>query len=123
MFDRVWLCFCALLSNYTVEFFLAILPSTQMAPENNLPSFQRIVTTHNAEGKAIVDTSIDTNPPTSRVDNGTAVFCLGYTTTEFPVDLNNGKDTDIYQSFLAKPPGIVQPTGTVLRIVVCLARR
>jgi hypothetical protein len=91
-----------------------------MAHIGKLPSFQRIVTTHNDEGKAIIDKSIDTNPPLDpTVDGGKAVFCLAYTTTEFPPDLNNGKDKDVYQSFLAKPPGIVQGTGTVLRTVVC----
>jgi hypothetical protein len=91
-----------------------------MANESKLPTFQRIVTTHNEQGEAIIDTSIDSNPPIdATVDNGKAVFCLAYTTNEFPVDLNNGKDKDVYQSFLAKPPGIVQGTGTVLRLVVC----
>jgi hypothetical protein len=93
-----------------------------MAHIGKLPTFQRIVTTHNDEGKAVVDTSIDTNPPIdSSIEGGKATFCLGYTTTSFPVDLNDGKDKDIYQEFLTKPPGIVQPKGTVLRIVVWMA--
>ena len=93
-----------------------------MAHIGKLPVFQRIVTTHNGEGKAVVDDSIDTIPPIDdSVDRGKATFCLGYTTSEFPVDLNNKKDTDAYKDSLANPPGIVQSKGTVLRIVVCIA--
>jgi len=90
-----------------------------MAHIGKLPGLQRIVTTHNEKGEAIIDKDVDTNAPfDGNIENGRAAFCLGYTTTEFPVDLNNNKDVDTYKQFLVNPPGIVQNRGSVLRVVV-----
>lgn len=46
-----------------------------------------------------------------------AIFALGYTTSEFPVDLNGGKDIEKYREFESQPPGLVVNQGTVLRYV------
>lgn len=88
-----------------------------MAHVGELPRLQRIVTTHNSEGKAIIDKSIDTDAPWNEV-GGKAGFMLGYTTTQFPPNLNDDADIKIYKNFLEKPPGLVSGNGTVLRVVV-----
>lgn len=90
-----------------------------MAHVGALPGLQRIVTTHNSEGKAIIDKSIDTDAPFDGTpQGGKAAFMLGYTTTQFPPNLNDDTDTKIYKDFLQKPPGLVSGNGTVLRVVV-----
>jgi len=90
-----------------------------MAHVGALPGLQRIVTTHNSEGKAIIDKNIDTNAPFDGApQGGKAAFMLGYTTTQFPVNMNDDKDINTYKDFLAKPPGLVSGNGTVLRVVV-----
>jgi len=90
-----------------------------MALVGKLPQLQRIVTTHDSEGKAIVDKSVDTKAPfDGNIEKGNAAFMLGYTTTEFPVNLTDGKDIETYNHFLVNPPGIIQTQGTVLRVVV-----
>lgn len=48
---------------------------------------------------------------------GVANFALGYTTSTYPVDFQDGKDLSNYQGYLQNKPGIVIPGGTVLRIV------
>lgn len=88
---------------------------------SGLPDLQRIVTTHDSNGKAIVDKSVGTTAPfDDNVVNGTATFSLGYTTAEFPVDLNKDKDLNTYKEYLINPPGLIQSKGTVCRIVVRL---
>jgi len=92
-----------------------------MAHIGKLHGIQRIVTTHNEKGEAIVDKTVDTKAPfDGNVENGKAAFSLAYTTSEFPVNLNDNKDVDTYRQYLASPPGLVQNRGSVLRIVVCL---
>ncbi|GAB7344277.1 hypothetical protein MBLNU457_2151t1 [Dothideomycetes sp. NU457] len=91
-----------------------------MAHIGALPGLQRIVTTHNSEGKAIIDKSIDTNASFDGTpQGGKAAFMLGYTTTQFPPNLNEDADIKIYKNFLEKPPGLVSGNGTVLRVVDC----
>ena len=92
-----------------------------MAHIGKLPGFQRLITTHNADGKAVLSDSIDSNAPfDGSIEGGTAAFSLAFTTTTFPVDLTDDKDLTEYQEFLKSPPGIVQRTGSVLRVVVSL---
>ncbi|KAK6443023.1 hypothetical protein LTR95_000737 [Oleoguttula sp. CCFEE 5521] len=88
-----------------------------MAQENDLRPLIRIITTHDAEGKSIVSDKLDEKLPTTVVDNGSAIFSLPYVTQQFPVEMNDGKDLDGYQKYLASPPGLVNTTGTVVRIV------
>jgi len=92
-----------------------------MAHIGKLPNFQRIVTGHNSEGKAIIHKDVDTEAPwDGSIEGGKAAFSLGYTTKEFPVNMNGDKDLQTYKEFLGKPPGLVQNSGSVLRIVVRL---
>jgi len=91
-----------------------------MAHIGKLPDVQRIVTTHNEHGQAIIDQSVDSKAPfDGSVENGKAAFSLAYLTTQFPVDLNESKDVETYRQYLASPPGLVQNNGSVLRFVVC----
>ncbi|PSN74354.1 hypothetical protein BS50DRAFT_642640 [Corynespora cassiicola Philippines] len=87
-----------------------------MTESNNLPSLKRFITTHDSTtGKAIFSDALS-EENTFRPIPG-AKFALGYTTKEFPPDLNNDSDISIYKSYLETPPGIVISGGTVLRFV------
>lgn len=84
--------------------------------ENNLPSINRFITTHDpTTKKAIFSNKI----PEETVQNNIpgAVFRLGYITKGFPVDLNADTDIATYEGFLNNPPGLVTSGGTVLRFV------
>ena len=85
---------------------------------NNLPSVNRVITTHNADGKAIFSDAVPESLQWQPLPNG-AKFGLGYTTDQYPVDFNNDKDLSTYQSYLDTAPGLVVPGGTVLRFVDC----
>lgn len=87
--------------------------------DNPLPSFNRIITTNNEKGLAVVDHQIEEESLFDNgIEGGKVGFCLAYTTTGFPVDLNDDLDLKNYQDKLDKKPGLVQKTGSVLRIVV-----
>lgn len=76
---------------------------------------QRVITTHNSEGKAVFSTRLREALPIQEVNN--VGFSLAYTTQRFPVQL--AADTDItgYEQNLVSPPGLTISTGTVCRIV------
>jgi quercetin dioxygenase-like cupin family protein len=78
------------------------------------PAPQRFITDHNAEGKAVFNTSLPSELPSSIVGPGD-IFYLGYTTSQYPADLT--KDLTEYGKYLGAAPGIVIPGGTVLRFV------
>ncbi|KAL6912780.1 hypothetical protein ACHAPO_007259 [Fusarium lateritium] len=86
-----------------------------MALNGNLRQTQRFITTHNEKGKAVVDTTINSDAPFYALPDGDAHFALGYATKQFPVDLS--KDISSYQSFLSDAPGLSISTGSVLRYV------
>jgi quercetin dioxygenase-like cupin family protein len=88
-----------------------------MALQVKLSHPNRFITTHNAEGKAIIDESIPAAAPFYSLGEGDAAFALCYATTGFPVNIADGADTTVYRNFLAAPPGIVVTGGTVLRYV------
>ncbi|KAK7393959.1 hypothetical protein QQX98_013254 [Neonectria punicea] len=77
---------------------------------------KRFITDHDAEGKAIFNTSIPEEVPAKIIDCGDKFF-LGYTTRERPVEFTGNKDIESYREHLANPPGIVVPGGTVVRFV------
>ncbi|KAF7193234.1 Ascochitine biosynthesis cluster protein 2 [Pseudocercospora fuligena] len=77
----------------------------------------RVITTHDANGKAIISTAIPEQPKAQVVSNGDASFILGYATDQYPVDLNEDKDLTAYQHYASQPPGLVISGGTVLRYV------
>lgn len=76
----------------------------------------RLITTHNADGKAVFSTTLSEQPEQKKPD-GKAVFTLSYATDTFPVDMNNDKDLVTYQKYSAEAPGLVISSGTVLRHV------
>lgn len=76
----------------------------------------RLITTHNAEGKAVFSDAFP-EQATQKLVGKEAVFALGYTTGEFPADLNGDKDIEKYREYEAQPPGLVVNQGTVLRYV------
>ena len=88
-----------------------------MALQGKLSHPNRFITTHNAEGKAVIDESIPAPAPFYSLGEGDASFAQCYVTSAFPVDIANDTDTTAYRNFLADPPGLTVKTGTVLRYV------
>ncbi|PQE04791.1 hypothetical protein CJF30_00004564 [Rutstroemia sp. NJR-2017a BBW] len=89
---------------------------------NGLPNNQRLITTTNAEGKAILEPSISPNPTWQPIGEDMNFF-LGFSTRKFPVSLstdpssNLPADLTVYNKDYASPPGLSISTGTVLRFV------
>jgi quercetin dioxygenase-like cupin family protein len=83
---------------------------------NGLPPVNRLITGHNKEGKAVFSDSQSDALEWQSIGN-IAKFALGYTTSQFPVDLNGSQDLQSYDAYLVNKPGITIPGGTVLRFV------
>lgn len=90
-----------------------------MALNGKLSIPNRFITTHNAEGKAIIDTSLPAPAPFYALGKGEndAFFAQGYVTDAFPTTLDDDADLAVYKSYLDKPPGLTVSGGTVLRYV------
>ena len=88
-----------------------------MPEQNNLPHPNRFITTHDASGKAVIDTTLPAPAPFYALGAGDALFAQCYVTSTFPVEIADGADTSAYESFLASPPGLTVSGGTVLRYV------
>ncbi|KAK3634702.1 hypothetical protein LTR56_015129 [Elasticomyces elasticus] len=84
--------------------------------QTNLRTLSRFITTHNAQGKSVVSTQLPTQVPKTSVQNGAAYHASPYSTSQFPVDLNNNADLDAYTNYLTSSPGLVNTTGTVVHI-------
>lgn len=82
----------------------------------DLPTPNRFITDHDAEGLSVFHTSIPELLPANIV-GGKSKFHLGYATDKIPADLAGQSDIATYSSFLSNPPGIFLPGGSVLRIV------
>ena len=80
-----------------------------MPSEPAFKSFRRVVTTHAAAGKSIVQ-SIDTLTPTT-IDSGDAGFQLVWITATVPANLNDGSDGP------SAAAGKTLKSGSVIRIV------
>lgn len=91
------------------------MADSQGQKTNPLRIPNRFITTHDANGLSIFDTSIPDAVPTE--DAGDLALHLGYATANFPVDFANQADIETYSSFLSTPPGIFLPRGSVLRII------
>jgi quercetin dioxygenase-like cupin family protein len=90
-----------------------------MANPEPLPSGLRnpviTITSHNAEGKAVVHSS--SQKPWTWFGRG-AGFNVAYTTGEFPPSLNNDADIKSHEETMASGKlGLVKKGGTVCRIV------
>lgn len=79
-----------------------------------LRDIQRFITTHDASGAAVFDTTLGESPPAKVIENGDK-FILGYATNQTPVDF--GSDLATYGAYLSDLPGVMIPGGTVLRFV------
>ncbi|KAK4542360.1 hypothetical protein LTR36_006816 [Oleoguttula mirabilis] len=89
-----------------------------MASSTGLPAINRLITTHNAEGKAVFSDAVDAETPLNAIDKKSGVlFGLHYASEQFPVQMNDDKDIQVYKQYMQKPPGIVIGGGTVLRTV------
>ncbi|KAJ5526542.1 hypothetical protein N7513_010701 [Penicillium frequentans] len=82
----------------------------------------RHITGHNAEGKAILHSSIEVpRSYHSHVASGQSYpmsFSVAYTTSQFPPDLNNDADLEAHNKLIASGNlGLVNPGGSVFRIV------
>ena len=83
---------------------------------NGLSAITRVITDHNVQGQAVFSNSTEETLEWQEIGK-IATFALGYTTSTFPVDLNQGLDLTNYASYQTNKPGITIPGGTVLRIV------
>ncbi|CAD0037939.1 unnamed protein product [Aureobasidium pullulans] len=88
-----------------------------MAHKGELPQYQRLITAHNDEGKAVF-AKVDETGPWNGVMNDTVGFSLGYTTSTTPADMTDDKDIAQYKEHLVTPPGLVNKQGSVLRFVM-----
>ncbi len=85
-------------------------------PISNLHQPQRLITTHNAQGQAIVHSH--TPFAWHAYDNNNLAFAVPYTTSTFPPNLNADADLTQHDRVLASGTlGLVNPRGTVLRCV------
>ncbi|KAI6855161.1 hypothetical protein KC343_g4601 [Hortaea werneckii] len=85
-----------------------------MAPNTGLPTINRLITTHNDKGEAIFSDTLASETPQTEVGGG-AIFGLHYCSENFPVEMNQDKDIQAYQSYMNQAPGLVISSGTVLR--------
>ncbi|KAF2759021.1 hypothetical protein EJ05DRAFT_329705 [Pseudovirgaria hyperparasitica] len=87
-------------------------------PISNLPPYTRYITTHDSNGKAIVDTTFDIHTPKSTFPGG-STFHLDYSTTRVPHSFAANTDLISYKSDAdnkAKlPPAYRTPGGTVMQ--------
>jgi quercetin dioxygenase-like cupin family protein len=84
---------------------------------NGLRHLTRFITTHDpSTGKAIVHSK--GHAPWTTYDNQTMGFSVMYTTSEFPISLNDDKDLKDHENVMASGKlGLVNPRGTVCRVV------
>lgn len=79
-------------------------------------SQQRVlVTSHNADAKAIVHSAKDFE--WQPYDGNQMAFSVLYSTSQFPADLNNDADIARHEDFMTQNIGLVSPNGTILRCV------
>jgi quercetin dioxygenase-like cupin family protein len=83
---------------------------------NDLRPVHRYITTHSADGKAVVSDAVPSEAPVKDVMGGQMQFSLIYTNKRMP-QLSNDEDIQAYADYLAKPPAITIPEGTVCRVV------
>lgn len=88
-----------------------------MALQGRLPHPKRFITGHDADGKAVIDTTVAPELPFYELASGDAAFAQCYVTDAFPPALQDGRDLAVYQRYLRDPPGLTVAGGTVLRYV------
>lgn len=94
----------------------ATRPQNETQISTNLPGLTHHITGHSPTGSAIIESTRPAHWNTL-LDN-TFGFNVVYTTSEFPVSLNNNADIKTHDEVLAKGQlGLVNPNGTVARMV------
>lgn len=88
-----------------------------MAPSLDLRPIKRLITTHDADGKSVLSNALDEKVPLESINDGDVFFSLPYVTEQFPVDMRDDKDIKNYTKYLTDAPGLVNNTGSVVRIV------
>lgn len=92
-------------------------PPTQGQLATKLPGIKAFITGHQPSNGA---TTIQEQRPAAwqSIDNGGMAFNVPFSTSQFPVSLNNDADITKHDELLgSKKLGIVNPRGTVLRFV------
>lgn len=85
-------------------------------PVSTLPQLHRFITGHNPSGQAIVHSHNDFL--WTPLDSNQLAFSVPYTTSSFPVDLNNDADiAEHHRVINSGKLGLVHPKGTVIRCV------
>ncbi|KAM7214091.1 hypothetical protein V8F06_010530 [Rhypophila decipiens] len=93
-----------------------LTPDFVPKPVSDLPQLHRYITGHDADGQAIVHSHNDFlwQP----MDNDQLAFSVPYTTSAFPVNLNNDADIKEHHRVVNSGTlGLVHPKGTVIRCV------
>ncbi|KAK1833044.1 hypothetical protein QBC39DRAFT_425105 [Podospora conica] len=90
-----------------------------MALQGTLSHPNRFVTTHDDQGKAIIDATVPPSLPFYQLAGGenSVSFAQCYVTSGFPTSLDANRDVAVYQDYLKSPPGLTVSDGTVLRYV------
>ncbi|KAF1815290.1 hypothetical protein P152DRAFT_455011 [Eremomyces bilateralis CBS 781.70] len=89
-----------------------------MAHVGELPPISRHITAQDPQsGKAVFLSTPPSDLKFAPLPVGRVAATLGYATSGFPVDLNNGADLKAYEGHLETPPGLTISNGSVLRIV------
>jgi quercetin dioxygenase-like cupin family protein len=86
-------------------------------PPKDLRALSRYITTHSPSGHAIFSTAIPAPVPVKPVMNNAIDFSLMYTTSSQPAQMSGDKDIAAYAAYLADPPSLTIPNGSVGRIV------
>jgi len=90
--------------------------SSSTPADRGLPTYKRLVTTHNKDGKAVFASNIP--EPIPYVDApGGAQFSLVYSTDSTKPDFTNDKDMKEYENHMPNYPGIFIPGGTTVRYI------
>lgn len=82
---------------------------------SGLPQLTRLITSHDATGKAIIHST--DNLSWQPYDDGNMNFSIVYATSVFPPNLNKEADIAAYKHIANKTVGLVNPHGTMLRCV------
>ncbi len=88
-----------------------------MALQGKLSHPQRIITTHNEKGQAVLDSSIPAKAPFYELPGKEVAFAQCYVIKGFPTQLSDGVGLGVYQKYLQDSPGLTVLDGTVLRYV------
>ena len=87
----------------------------QRPPVSDLRNPTRFITSHNADGRAVLHSRTDYGWRT--VDDDQTALSVVYTTSSFPVQVESDRDISAHNTLLEKGMGLVNPGGTVIRCV------